>query len=65
MNHRYCDGIRRRDFLRVGALGVAGLGLADYLRLAAAGEVKTAKATAAIFEEAVSRTMNPSSLSHQ
>src|SRR5581483_8637922 len=47
--HRYCDGIRRRDFLRVGALGAAGLGLTDYLRLAAAGEVKEAKATAAIF----------------
>jgi hypothetical protein len=47
--HRYCDGIRRRDFLRAGALGAAGLGLADYLRLAAAGEVKPAKATAAIF----------------
>jgi hypothetical protein len=47
--HRYCDGIRRRDFIRVGALGAAGLGLADYLRLAAAGEVKPEKATAAIF----------------
>ena len=43
--HRYCDGIRRRDFFRAGALGAAGLGLADYLRLAAAGEVKPAKAT--------------------
>src|SRR5918999_62712 len=47
--HRYCDGIRRRDFVRVGVLGAAGLGLADYLRLAAAGEVKGAKATSAIF----------------
>ena len=47
--HRYCDGIRRRDFLRVGALGATGLGLADYLRLAEAGEVKNAKATSAIF----------------
>src|SRR5262245_54658600 len=47
--HRYCDGIRRRDFVRVGLLGAAGLGLGNYLRLAAAGEVKDAKATAAIF----------------
>ena len=47
--HRYCDGIRRRDLLRVGMLGAAGLGLSEYLRLAAAGEVKNAKATAAIF----------------
>lgn len=28
----YCDGIRRRDFLRIGALGVGGLTLADLLR---------------------------------
>ncbi|MGH9174888.1 MAG: DUF1501 domain-containing protein [Vicinamibacterales bacterium] len=33
----------------MGVLGAAGLGLADYLRLAEAGEVKSAKATAAIF----------------
>src|SRR4030095_2384006 len=43
-----CDGIRRRDFLRVGALG-AGLSLSGYLRLAAAGEVGKAKAKSAIF----------------
>jgi len=29
---RLCDGISRRSFLRVGSLGVAGLGLADLLR---------------------------------
>lgn len=46
---RYCDGLRRREFLRVGALGAAGLGLAGYLRLAEAGEVQNARATAAIF----------------
>jgi len=28
----FCDGIRRRDFLRLGALGVGGLTLADLLR---------------------------------
>ncbi len=43
-----CDGVRRRDFLKVGAIG-AGLSLSGYLRLAAAGEVKGAKATNAIF----------------
>jgi hypothetical protein len=47
--HRYCDGIRRRDFLRVGMIGAAGLGLGDYLRLSEAGEIKNAKATSAIF----------------
>ena len=29
---RYCDGISRRNFLRVGAAGLAGLTLADMLR---------------------------------
>ncbi len=29
---RHCDGIDRRDFLRVGALGLGGLTLADLLR---------------------------------
>ncbi|MGH7138369.1 MAG: DUF1501 domain-containing protein, partial [Pirellulales bacterium] len=45
---RYCDGVRRRDFLKAGALGT-GLSLAGYLRLAKAGEVKPATAKAAIF----------------
>src|SRR5688572_27083023 len=48
-SHRYCDGMRRRDLLRVGVLGATGLGLADYFRLAEAGEVKAARANAAIF----------------
>lgn len=45
---RTCDGIKRRDFLKVGALG-AGLSLTGYLRLASAGEVAGAKAKSAIF----------------
>ncbi len=28
----YCDGMRRRDFIRAGAVGSLGLGLADLLR---------------------------------
>jgi uncharacterized protein (DUF1501 family) len=32
---RFCDQISRRDFLRVGALGLSGLTLADVLRLRA------------------------------
>ena len=31
-NQRYCDGATRRDFLRVGALAVGGLTMADVLR---------------------------------
>lgn len=33
----YCDGVSRRDFLRVGALTVGGLTMADMLRLQAQG----------------------------
>ena len=47
--NRYCDGVRRRDFLRAGMLGAAGLNLAGYLRLARAGEVATGRAKSAIF----------------
>lgn len=43
-----CDGLKRRDFLRVGALGT-GLSLSGYLRLVSAGEVAKAKAKSAIF----------------
>jgi hypothetical protein len=43
-----CDGMKRRDFLRIGAIG-AGLSLSGYLRMSAAGEIQGAKATSAIF----------------
>lgn len=46
-NHVFCDGIRRRDFLRVGAVG--GLSLAGYLRLVEAGQAAGGKAKSAIF----------------
>src|SRR6266566_1848206 len=36
---KFCDGLTRRDFLRVGALGFGGLTLADLLRLRTAGAV--------------------------
>jgi hypothetical protein len=48
-SNRYCDGVRRRDFLRAGMLGAAGLNLAGYLRLAQAGEVAGGRAKSAIF----------------
>src|SRR6516225_4655686 len=38
---RLCDGLSRRDFLRIGALGVGGLTLADLLRLRARGHLTT------------------------
>jgi hypothetical protein len=34
-NHKYCDKVSRRDFLRVGALALGGLSLTDVLRLRA------------------------------
>lgn len=47
--HRTCDGVGRRDFLKVGAVGGTALTLSSYLRLAAAGDVAAAKAKSAIF----------------
>ncbi|MCA8986573.1 MAG: DUF1501 domain-containing protein [Planctomycetaceae bacterium] len=48
--HRTCDGAKRRDFLKVGALGMSGLSLGHFLQLSHAGEVnKVAKAKSAIF----------------
>jgi uncharacterized protein (DUF1501 family) len=44
-----CDGVRRRDFIKVGALGGLGLHLAGYLRLAEAGQVAPAKGRSAIY----------------
>ena len=48
--HRTCDGVQRRDFLRAGVLGSAGLSLASYMNLDELGAVEQdAKATSAIF----------------
>ncbi len=45
----FCDGINRRDFIRIGGLAGVGMSLAQYLQIAEAGEVRPAKAKAAIF----------------
>ncbi|MAG92840.1 MAG: hypothetical protein CMJ48_03725 [Planctomycetaceae bacterium] len=50
-SRNYCDGVKRRDFLKVGALGATGLTLSSYLQMANAGGVKQKKAKAAIFVE--------------
>ncbi|MFG0332180.1 MAG: DUF1501 domain-containing protein, partial [Maioricimonas sp. JB049] len=48
--HRTCDGLKRRDFLRVGALGASGVTLGSFLRLSEAGQIAgAAKARSAIF----------------
>src|SRR5687768_1760144 len=48
-NHRTCDGVSRRDFVKAGVLGTTGLTLASYLRLLHADEVRPARARSAIF----------------
>ncbi|MBC8355039.1 MAG: DUF1501 domain-containing protein [Planctomycetes bacterium] len=48
--HKTCDGVKRRDFLKVGVAGGAGLTLANYLRLAEAGEIaEKSRGMSAIF----------------
>jgi hypothetical protein len=48
--HFTCDGMMRRDFLRVGALGVGSLSLGSFLKMSEAGVVdQVAKAKSAIF----------------
>jgi uncharacterized protein (DUF1501 family) len=49
MKYLNCDGVPRRDFLRIGALAGLGLGLPNYLALANAGGVSPARGKAAIF----------------
>jgi uncharacterized protein (DUF1501 family) len=44
-----CDGFRRRDFIRLGAISSTGFTLANYLQLAEAGHVKNGQAKSAIF----------------
>ncbi|MEO1982702.1 MAG: DUF1501 domain-containing protein, partial [Fuerstiella sp.] len=47
---RTCDGVGRRDFLRAGVAGGAGLSLASYMQMANADQLnKGAKAKSAIF----------------
>jgi len=47
-NGLFCNGLTRRDFLRVGALGVGGLTCADLLRLRAQGQAAPAQARSVI-----------------
>lgn len=47
--HRNCEGLKRRDFLKAGAIGATGLTMANYLKMVEAGVVKKSGAKAAIF----------------
>ncbi len=48
--HKTCDGMARRDFLKVGAVGASSLSLGSFLQMSEAGEIQqAAKAKSAIF----------------
>ena len=50
--HRQCNGLTRRDALRVGMLGASGLTIGSYLRMASGGQVDPKPAaSSAIFIE--------------
>lgn len=48
-SYQLCDGIKRRDFLRLGALGMGGLALPDLLRAEAATGKSSNKAVIMIY----------------
>jgi len=48
-NNYYCDGIERRDFIKVGALAGLGVSLPQWISQSQAGEIKERKSKAAIF----------------
>ncbi len=48
-NHVFCGGLSRREFLRVGGVGVGGLALADLLRLEAHSGTETRRPKSVIY----------------
>lgn len=48
-SHRHCDGVSRRQFIRVGGLGVAGLTLADLLRSEARADTPARRPKSVIY----------------
>ena len=47
--HRYCDGLSRRSFLKVGALGVGGLTLPGLMRAEAAAGKRSHKSVIMVY----------------
>lgn len=62
--HRLCDGLNRREFLTLGALGMGGLGLADVLRLQAEGAADAAPSKRASAPKSVIMITLPGGPSH-
>jgi hypothetical protein len=48
-NHRLCDGLSRREFVRVGGLGLGGLTLANLLQAEASGRSTTGRPKSVIY----------------
>src|ERR1700761_5302689 len=46
---RYCDGVSRRSFLRIGGLAMGGLGLVDLLRAEEAARTRSHKAVIMVY----------------
>jgi hypothetical protein len=63
-NRNFCDGVSRRDFLRVGGLTVGGLTLADALRLRACAAGDTAGVKPAARNKSVIMIYLPGGPSH-
>ena len=49
MNQQFCDGVTRRDLLQVGSLGLVGLSLSNWMRIAQAAPTSGATADSVIF----------------
>ncbi|MFO1096118.1 MAG: twin-arginine translocation signal domain-containing protein [Planctomycetaceae bacterium] len=52
-----CDGVTRRDFMQVGALGAVGLGLPQYMAAKAAG--RSSPTTTALHHDLQPRQAEP------
>jgi uncharacterized protein (DUF1501 family) len=48
-HHKLCDGISRREFLRVGGLGIGGLSLAELLRIQAQAGTESKRPKSVIY----------------
>ena len=57
--HQTCDGMKRRDMLKAGALTVGGLTLSNYLRMAEAGQLASRASRPSDLHRTSRRTVAP------
>ncbi len=55
-------GLKRREFLQIGALGLGGLTFADAMRLEAHGAASTAKSVIMVYLPGGPRSLDPENL---